>query len=76
MSSRMRGVEIAPMAMQDMTVNAEATIINAVDETTSATMSDVKLSGKAKIMLRDFKDGNLLNFDLHKSAAAAEMGEI
>jgi len=70
------GVEIAPMAMQDMTVNAEATIINVADEMTSATMNHVKLSNKAKIMLRDFKDGNLLNFDLHKSAAAAEMGEM
>ena len=70
------GVEIAPMVMQDMTVNAEAIIISVVDETTSATMNDVKLSNKAKIMLRDFKDGNLPNFDLHRSAAAAEMGEM
>ena len=72
----MMGVEIAPIAMQDMTVNAEATIISVVDEMTSATMNDVKLSNRAKIMLRDFKDGNLLNFNLHKSAAATEMGEI
>ena len=64
------------MAMQDTTVNAEAIIISIVDEMTSAAMNDVKLSNRAKIMLRDFKGGNLLNFNLHKSAAATEIGEI
>lgn len=62
--------------MQDITVNAEAAIINVVDEMTSAAMNDIRLNHKAETMMRDFKDGNLPRLHLHRNAAAAKMGEM